>query len=127
MARNIKFNTNKEATDLLDNLKGSIENKIRTAYNLGYKDGFGEGVSKTTNKMLSRLLEDIEPKDEPQTEVRYTDSTDYQGANDYVTQTDCAWGDAERIETYSCQEHCKHWSDKVGRRLLAECNFEKVR
>jgi hypothetical protein len=68
MAKNIKFNTNKEAIDLLDNLKGSIENKIRTAYNLGYKDGFKEGASKTAKKMLDRLLEDIEPKDEPQTD-----------------------------------------------------------
>ena len=69
MTKNIKFNTNKEAIGLLDNLKGSIENKIRTAYNLGYKDGFKEGASKTAKKMLDRLLEDIEPKDEPQTEV----------------------------------------------------------
>ena len=63
MAKNIKFNTNKEAIDLLDNLKGSIENKIRTAYNLGYKDGFKEGASKTTKKILDRLLEDIGSQD----------------------------------------------------------------
>lgn len=34
-------------------------------------------------------------EDELQTEVRYSDRTDYQGANDYVTQTepqtDCSW------------------------------------
>ena len=30
-------------------------------------------------------------KTEPQTEVRYSDSTDYQSAVDYVTDTDCSW------------------------------------
>ena len=100
MAKNIKFNTNKEAIDLLDNLKGSIENKIRTAYNLGYKDGFKEGASKTAKKMLDRLLEDIEPKDEPQTNKEIVLDPSFAELSDeqFVAamkliepQTDCPW------------------------------------
>lgn len=34
-----KFDDCGEAVNLLNNVKGSIENKIRTAYNLGYKQG----------------------------------------------------------------------------------------
>ena len=34
-------------------------------------------------------------KTEPQTEVRYSDNTDYQGAVDYVTDTDCSWKKGE--------------------------------
>ena len=38
-----KFDDVSEAMNLLNNVKGSIENKIRTAYNLGYKQGFEDG------------------------------------------------------------------------------------
>ena len=34
-------------------------------------------------------------KTEPQTEARYSDNTDYQGAVDYVTDTDCSWKKGE--------------------------------
>lgn len=84
MAKNSKFNTNKEATDLLDNLKGSIENKIRTAYNPGYKDGFKEGASKTTNKILSRLLEDLGA--EPQSGKLCRECDDYAGDGMYCAR-----------------------------------------
>ena len=30
----------------------------------------------------------------------------------------------ERIETYSCQVDCKHWSDKANKCLLAKCDFQ---
>ena len=63
MAKNSKFNTNKEATDLLDNLKGSIENKIRTAYNLGYKDGLTDGKIEAIQSVYSWLFEN-DRKDE---------------------------------------------------------------
>lgn len=35
----MSIESNEEAMKLLDNVKGSIENKIRAAYNLGYKQG----------------------------------------------------------------------------------------
>ena len=63
MAKNIKFNSNKEAIDLLDNLKGSIENKVRTAYNLGYKDGLVDGKIEAIRSVHSWLFEN-DHKDE---------------------------------------------------------------
>ena len=57
MAKDTKFNTNKEAIDLLDNLKGSIENKVRAAYNLGYKDGLTDGKIEAIQSIYSWLFE----------------------------------------------------------------------
>lgn len=36
--------SNAEAERLLNNVKGTIENKIRAAYNLGYQQGKSDGV-----------------------------------------------------------------------------------
>ena len=88
-------------------------------WQMGWLDRYDQSEPKTngyqtyngTSVYISRL------EDEPKAEVCYTDSTDYQGANDYVTQT-------ERIETYSCQEHCRHWSDKANKCLLAKCDYQ---
>lgn len=38
-----KFDNNKEAVNLLNNVKGSVENKIRASFNLGYWQGYKEG------------------------------------------------------------------------------------
>ena len=38
-----RFDDCEEAVNLLNNVKGSIENKKRTAYNLGYKQGLEDG------------------------------------------------------------------------------------
>ena len=48
-----KFDDVNEAVNLLDNLKGSIENKIRTAFNLGYKQGVEDGKIEAIRSMYT--------------------------------------------------------------------------
>ena len=57
-SREMKLDENQEAVNLLNNTKGSIENRMRTAYNLGYKDGLRVGINQTTQKLMDRLLAD---------------------------------------------------------------------
>lgn len=52
-----KFDDCGEAVNLLNNVKGSIENKIRTAYNLGYKDGLTDGKIEAVQSVYSWLFE----------------------------------------------------------------------
>lgn len=50
-----KFDSNEEAVNLLNNVKGSIENKIRASFNLGYCQGYEEG-NRNAVQELERVL-----------------------------------------------------------------------
>ena len=47
-----------EAVNLLNNVKGSIENKIRTAYNLGYKQGLEDGKVETVRSIYTWMFKE---------------------------------------------------------------------
>lgn len=65
----MKIDGDEEAMNLLNNLKGSIENKIRAVYNLGYQRGYKVGRNDSA-QFLERALMDMteitqtEPKGE---------------------------------------------------------------
>lgn len=95
-----KLDNNEQAVNLLHNVKGSIENKIRTAYNLGYQDGLKVGKQIVLGAFETFINADR--KTEPQIEkCPFDDSlpcswvcTEY-GKCKYKPktepQTDCAW------------------------------------
>ena len=53
-----KFDDCGEAVNLLNNVKGSIENKIRTAYNLGYKQGLEDGKIETVRSVYTWVFKE---------------------------------------------------------------------
>ena len=55
-----KFDDCEEAVNLLNNIKGSIENKIRTAYNLGYKQGLEDGKIEAVRKIYTWVFNEDE-------------------------------------------------------------------
>lgn len=78
----------------------------------------------------------VDCKDKPQTQVSYIKETTT--TTKAYSRTECTpthdlhtpsvsqhAQSVERVETYSCQCDCKHWSDKVGRCLLVKCQFER--
>ena len=92
----MKLDDNPQMVAMLDNAKGSLENKIRQAYNSGYNDGFKAGVFEAwndireqLNKSLRQQIEQIEP----QTDIGTSDTV-YSDTAGYVPRadmTDCAW------------------------------------
>lgn len=90
----VGIHINKE--ELLKALKAYEFVEELTNYIFAYPDDDYMTMECLCRKLVKHGLLDkadgyYEPKDEPQTEVRYSDSTDYQGAVDYVTDTDCSW------------------------------------
>ena len=69
-----RFDENEEMVNMLNNFKGSLENKIRQAYNSGFTDGFVAGANEAIEDMKHALdrnlrenfqhLMQIEPKGE---------------------------------------------------------------
>ena len=53
--RVMKLDDNPQMVAMLDHTKGSIENKIRQAYNNGYNDGFKAGVFEAWDDMRKQL------------------------------------------------------------------------
>ena len=65
----MKLDDNPQMVAMLDHAKGSLENKIRQAYNSGYNDGFKAGVFEAwddmreqLNKSLRQQIEQTEPQ-----------------------------------------------------------------
>ena len=44
----------------LENLIGTLNNRIREIYNQGYKEGFADGVTETTQKLINKVLAEVE-------------------------------------------------------------------
>ena len=79
----MKLEDNPQMVAMLDHAKGSLENKIRQAYNSGYNDGFKAGVFEAWNDMREQLNKSLQQQftqTEPQTE-----------AIQISPQTDCSW------------------------------------
>ena len=53
--RVMKLDDNPQMVAMLDHAKGSLENKIRQAYNSGYNDGFKAGVFEAWDDMREQL------------------------------------------------------------------------
>ena len=51
----MKLDDNPQMVAMLDHAKGSLENKIRQAYNSGYNDGFKAGVFEAWDDMRKQL------------------------------------------------------------------------
>lgn len=51
----MKLDENPQMVVMLDHAKGSLENKIRQAYNSGYNDGFKAGVFEAWDDMREQL------------------------------------------------------------------------
>ena len=100
----MKLDDNPQMVAMLDHAKGSLENKIRQAYNSGYNDGFTAGVFEAWddmreqfNKSLRQQIEQTEPQtekpkirkriDKPFRAVWLDDDHNEIG----TTQTDCSW------------------------------------
>ena len=101
-----KFDDCEEAVNVLNNIKGSIENKIRTAYNLGYKQGLEDGKIEAVRSVYTWVFKETEAEQtEPSTEattglpgpcigcLKECEGCDFQKAKEAWerTQADCGW------------------------------------
>lgn len=59
----MNIENNKEAFAMMERALGSMENKIREAYNKGYNDGLRAGENQVAAKLLSVIFEDAEAKE----------------------------------------------------------------
>lgn len=53
-----RFDNNEECVAMLNRLKGSLENRMREAYNKGYKDGLKDGARQVIAKIVGKILEE---------------------------------------------------------------------
>ena len=60
----MKLDDNPQMVAMLDHAKGSLENKIRQAYNSGYNDGFKAGVFEAWNDMREQLSKSLQAEGE---------------------------------------------------------------
>ena len=65
-----RFDENEECLNILHNLEGALENRLREVYNKAYKQGLKDGANEVIAKLTSKILEE---------------------AGD-TEQTDCPWG-----------------------------------
>ena len=64
----MKLDENQEAINLLNNTKGSIENRMRSLYNLGYWQGFNDGQREAVRMLEQTLLDMADRKTENSSE-----------------------------------------------------------
>lgn len=89
----MKIDGDEEAMNLLNNMKGSIENKIRAVYNLGYQRGYKVGRNDSV-QFLERALMDMTEYRAEQTEPKEKCPFDDPIPCEWINcpkQTDCAW------------------------------------
>lgn len=53
---------NKVSVSTLENLKGSLDNRIREIYNQGYREGYKDGTQSAMQKIADSILNDVEMK-----------------------------------------------------------------
>ena len=51
--------SNEEAMNMMQNLLGSVENRMREAYNKGYKDGFIAGANEAILDVKAQLERNV--------------------------------------------------------------------
>lgn len=54
------LDNNKVSARTLENLIGTLENRIKEIYNQGYREGFKDGVAETTQKLVDKILAEVE-------------------------------------------------------------------
>ena len=54
------MSNNEQALNTLENLKGSIDNRVHEIYNQGYNKGFKDGVSEAMQKIADSILSEVE-------------------------------------------------------------------
>ena len=54
------FDNNEMSVRTLENLKGSLDNRIHEIYNQGYREGYKDGVQDTMQKMVDSILSEVE-------------------------------------------------------------------
>ena len=86
------LDNNEEAKNLVENFKGSTENRMRSLYNLGYWQGFNDGQREAV-QMLERALMDMTAE---QTEPQ-TDCGDFADRLAYERGVKHAWEVAQKV------------------------------
>ena len=54
------FDNNEMSVRTLENLKGSLDNRIHEIYNQGYREGYKDGVQDTMQKIADSILNEVE-------------------------------------------------------------------
>ena len=54
------FDNNEMSVRTLENLKGSLDNRIHEIYNQGYREGYKDGVQDAMQKMVDSILSEVE-------------------------------------------------------------------
>ena len=54
------FDNNEISVRTLENLKGSLDNRIHEIYNQGYREGYKDGVQDTMQKIADSILSEVE-------------------------------------------------------------------
>lgn len=52
----MSIDNNKEALASLENMLGSINNKVRAIYNKGYRDGYRDGAGASFQEILEKII-----------------------------------------------------------------------
>ena len=83
-----KFDSSEEAVNLLNNVKGSIENKIRASFNIGYCKGYEDGNRNAIQELERALMNMTELKAE-QTEPNCSEKPN--NCEDIYPCDTCKW------------------------------------
>lgn len=83
----MSIESNKEAMSMLKNTLGSLENRMREAYNKGYKDGVKDGINQAMQKVADAILNEAEQTESHEIE-KIVWHKDYGWIDE---QADCAW------------------------------------
>lgn len=54
------LDSNLKSAKTLENLIGTLENRVKEIYNQGYRAGFKDGVEETTQKLIDKVLAEVE-------------------------------------------------------------------
>lgn len=54
------LDNNEQSVQTLNNLKGSLDNRLHEIYNQGYREGYKDGVSDAMKKIADTILSEVE-------------------------------------------------------------------
>lgn len=54
------LDNNEQSVQTLNNLKGSLDNRLHEIYNQGYREGYKDGVSDAMKKIADSILSEVE-------------------------------------------------------------------
>ena len=119
------LDNNEEAKNLVENFKGSTENRMRSLYNLGYWQGFNDGQREAV-QMLERALMDMTAE---QTEPQ-TDCGDFADRLAYERGVKHAWEVAQKVfdstvTFYEAEDVAKQIDKDINVRIKDEPQTER--